>query len=312
MKILVTGGAGFIGRHLVKRLLEEGHNVLCIDSLITGTLDNIAEFSKYPKSRFRFAKEDIRETLAENHIYDQVYNLACPASPIQFKNNAVYILETCSSGVQQMLQFAKSCNARFLQASTSEVYGDPEEHPQKETYNGNVNPLGERACYDVGKRWAETFCLNYSKERDVEVRIVRIFNTYGPFMQSDDGRVVSNFINQALKGENITVYGDGEQTRSFQYIDDLIDGLIMMMNQDEFIGPVNMGNPNEITINELAKKIIKLTGSGSQIVYKDLPEDDPKRRQPDITLAKEKLGWEPKIDLGQGLKRTIIEWPKSH
>lgn len=297
MKILVTGGAGFIGHHLIKRLLNEKHKVVCIDNLITGSLANLNGLD------VEFIEHDICNPI--DLKCDQIYNLACPASPIQFKKNPLLISKTCAIGSLNMLELAKQNKARILQASTSEVYGDPKEHPQKETYLGNVNPTGERACYDVGKRLAESMFMDYHRQHGLEVRIVRIFNTYGPGLAKDDGRVVSNFIDQALKGEDLTVYGDGKQTRSFQYIDDLIDGLILMMNQDDFIGPVNMGNPHEITINELAEKIIELTGSKSSITYNDLPKDDPARRQPDITLAKEKLGWEPRISLVDGLVKTI-------
>ncbi len=303
MKILVTGGAGFIGHHLIKRLLDQGHKVICVDNLVTGKRKNLKGFE------IEFIEQDICEPL--NLECDQIYNLACPASPVQFKKNPLLISKTCTLGSLNILELAKQNKARILQASTSEVYGDPKEHPQKETYLGNVNPTGPRACYDVGKRLAESMFMDYHRKHNLDIRIVRIFNTYGPGLAKDDGRVVSNFIEQALKGEDLTVYGDGSQTRSFQYIDDLIEGLIMMMNQDDFIGPVNMGNPNEITINELAEKIIELTGSKSKITYKDLPQDDPARRQPDITLAKQKLGWEPKISLSSGLKKTILEWPKS-
>jgi len=303
MKTLVTGGAGFIGHHLIKRLLTEGHSVVCVDNLVTGNRGNVADLD------IEFVEQDICEPL--DLECDQIYNLACPASPIQFKKNPLLISKTCSLGSLNMLELALKNNARILQASTSEVYGDPKEHPQKETYNGNVNVLSERACYDVGKRLAETLFMNYHREHSLDVRIVRIFNTYGSGMDVNDGRVVSNFLTQALNGQDLTVYGDGNQTRSFQYIDDLIDGLTLMMTQEDFIGPVNMGNPNEITINELAKKVIELTGSKSQIVYKDLPQNDPTKRQPDISLAKQKLGWEPKIDLEQGLNKTIQKWPKS-
>jgi UDP-glucuronate decarboxylase len=303
MKILVTGGAGFIGHHLIKRLLEQGHKVICVDNLVTGSRENLKGFD------IEFIEQDICEPLTLE--CDQIYNLACPASPVQFKKNPLLISKTCTLGSLNLLELAKKNKAQILQASTSEVYGDPKEHPQKETYNGNVNPTGPRACYDVGKRLAESMFMDYNRHHNVEVRIVRIFNTYGPGLAKDDGRVVSNFMEQALKGENLTVYGDGTQTRSFQYIDDLIDGLILMMNQNDFTGPVNMGNPNEITIKELAEKIIELTASKSAITYKDLPQDDPVRRQPDITLAKQKLGWEPKVGLAEGLKKTIQEWSKS-
>jgi len=303
MKILVTGGAGFVGHHLINKLLKEGNSVICVDNLVTGSRSNLKGLD------IEFIEHDICEPIAIE--CDQIYNLACPASPVQFKKNPLLISKTCSLGTLNMLELARKNNARILQASTSEVYGDPEEHPQKETYNGNINPTGPRACYDVGKRLAESLFMDYHRMHELDIRIVRIFNTYGPGMATDDGRVVSNFIDQALKGHDLTVYGDGSQTRSFQYIDDLIEGLILMMNQDNFIGPVNMGNPNEITINELAEKVIEITGSGSKIAYRDLPKDDPTRRQPDISLAKEKLGWEPRIGLEKGLKLTIPESPKS-
>lgn len=297
MKILVTGGAGFVGHHLIKRLLNKGNSVICVDNLVTGSRSNLEGLD------IEFIEHDICEPIAIE--CDQIYNLACPASPVQFKKNPLLISKTCSLGSLNMLELACKNNARILQASTSEVYGDPKEHPQKETYNGNINPTGPRACYDVGKRLAESLFMDYHRQHDLDIRIVRIFNTYGPGMAADDGRVVSNFIDQALKGDDLTVYGEGSQTRSFQYIDDLIEGLILMMNQDDFIGPVNMGNPNEITIKEFAEKIIEITGSGSKIVYQDLPKDDPVRRQPDISLAKQKLKWEPKVDLKQGLQKTI-------
>lgn len=303
MKTLVTGGAGFIGHHLIKRLLEQGHKVVCVDNLITGRQENLKNLD------IEFIEHDICEPL--DLECDQIYNLACPASPVQFKKNPLLISKTCSVGSLNMLELAKQNKARILQASTSEVYGDPKEHPQKETYCGNVNPVGERACYDVGKRLAESMFMDYYRKHNLEVRIARIFNTYGPGLAKDDGRVISNFIEQALKGDDLTVYGDGSQTRSFQYIDDLIDALILMMNQNDFAGPVNIGNPDEISINRLAEKIIELIGSKSKISYKNLPNDDPARRQPDISLAKEKLGWKPKISLDKGLVKTIHEWSKS-
>lgn len=297
MRILVTGGAGFIGHHLIKRLLNKGDSIVCVDNLVTGNRSNLQDFD------IEFIEHDICEPLELE--CDQIYNLACPASPVQFKKNPVLISRTCSLGTLNMLELARKNNARILQASTSEVYGDPKQHPQKETYNGNINPTGPRACYDVGKRLSESLFMDYYRQYDLDIRIVRIFNTYGPGMAVDDGRVVSNFIARALNGRDLTVYGDGTQTRSFQYIDDLIDGLILMMNQDKFIGPVNMGNSNEITIKQLAQKIIELTGSDSKISYNNLPQDDPIRRQPDITLAKQKLGWRPAIDLYEGLRKII-------
>ncbi len=297
MRILVTGGAGFIGHHLIKRLINQDHSVICVDNLVTGSRFNLQGLN------IEFMEHDICDPLALE--CDQIYNLACPASPVQFKKNPILISKTCALGSLNMLELAKRNKARILQASTSEVYGDPEEHPQKETYNGNINPTGPRACYDVGKRLAESLFMDYHREQGIDIRIVRIFNTYGPGMASDDGRVVSNFIDQALNGQDLTVYGDGSQTRSFQYVDDLIDGMIMMMNRDDFIGPVNMGNTDEITINELAEMIIELTGSKSKISYHDPLKDDPARRQPDITLAKQKLGWQPKVNLYEGLRKTI-------
>lgn len=300
MKILITGGAGFVGHHLTKKLLNQGHKVICVDNLVTGSLKNIEEFKSNPE--FEFIQHDICEPLEVE--CDEIYNLACPASPVQFKLNPLLISKTCALGSINMLELALKNKAKILQASTSEVYGDPKEHPQKESYNGNVNILGERACYDVGKRLAETLFLNYKKQHGLDVKIIRIFNTFGPNMDENDGRAVSNFITQALRNEDLTVYGDGTHTRSFQYVDDLVEGLIKMMNSD-FTGPVNMGNPNEITVIKLAEKILELTGSASEIVYKNLPPDDPSRRQPDITLAKQRLGWEPKVGLEEGLKRTI-------
>ena len=299
--ILVTGGAGFIGSHLCKRLLNENHKVISLDNLFTGTLKNIEEFEN--NDNFEFVNHDITKPYYSDNI-DEIYNLACPASPIHYQSNPIKTVKTCTIGVINMLGLAKKNNAKILQASTSEVYGDPEIHPQKEDYNGNVNSLGYRSCYDEGKRCAETLFMDYKREHNLNIRIVRIFNTYGPNMTKNDGRVVSNFILQALKGEDITVYGDGSQTRSFQFIDDLVEGLLKMMNSD-FEGPVNLGNPVELSMKDLAGKIINLTNSSSDIIYKELPEDDPKRRRPDISLANTKLDWKPIIDLEYGLQKTI-------
>jgi len=299
--ILVTGGAGFIGSHLCKRLLNENHKVICLDNLFTGTLKNIEELEN--NNNFEFVNHDITKPYYRDNI-DEIYNLACPASPIHYQSNPIKTVKTCIIGVINMLGLAKKNKAKILQASTSEVYGDPEIHPQKEDYNGNVNTLGYRSCYDEGKRCAETLFMDYKREHSLNIRIVRIFNTYGPNMTKNDGRVVSNFILQALNNENITIYGDGSQTRSFQFIDDLVEGLLKMMNSD-FVGPVNLGNPNELSMKNLATRVIKLTNSSSDIIYKELPEDDPKRRRPDISLASSKLGWNPVIDLETGLQKTI-------
>ena len=299
--VLVTGGAGFIGSHLCKRLLNEDHKVICLDNLFTGSLDNIESFKN--DVNFEFVNHDITKPYYRDNI-DEIYNLACPASPIHYQSNPIKTVKTCTIGVINMLGLAKKNNAKILQASTSEVYGDPEIHPQKEDYNGNVNTLGYRSCYDEGKRCAETLFMDYKREHNLNIRIVRIFNTYGPNMTKNDGRVVSNFILQALKGEDITVYGDGSQTRSFQFIDDLVEGLIKMMNSD-FVGPVNLGNPIELSMKDLATMVIRLTNSSSNIIYKDLPKDDPKRRRPDISLAKSILDWSPIIDLETGLQKTI-------
>ena len=299
--ILVTGGAGFIGSHLCKRLLNEKHKVICLDNLFTGSLKNIDSFKN--NNNFEFVNHDITKPYFRDNI-DEIYNLACPASPIHYQSNPIKTVKTCTIGVINMLGLAKKNNAKILQASTSEVYGDPEIHPQKEDYNGNVNTLGYRSCYDEGKRCAETLFMDYKREHNLNIRIVRIFNTYGPNMTKNDGRVVSNFILQALNNENITIYGNGSQTRSFQFIDDLIEGLLKMMNSD-FTGPVNLGNPIELSMKDLAAKIIKLTNSLSDIIYKELPEGDPKRRRPDISLASSKLGWNPVIDLETGLQKTI-------
>jgi UDP-glucuronate decarboxylase len=299
--VLVTGGAGFIGSHLCKRLLNENHKVICLDNLFTGSLDNIESFKD--NNNFEFVNHDITKPYYRDNI-DEIYNLACPASPIHYQSNPIKTVKTCTIGVINMLGLAKKNNAKILQASTSEVYGDPEIHPQKEDYNGNVNTLGYRSCYDEGKRCAETLFMDYKREHNLNIRIVRIFNTYGPNMTKNDGRVVSNFILQALKGEDITVYGDGSQTRSFQFIDDLVNGLMKMMNSDS-VGPINLGNPIELSMKDLAAMVIRLTNSSSKIIYNKLPEDDPKRRRPDINLAKSILDWSPIIDLETGLQKTI-------
>ena len=300
-RVLVTGGAGFLGSHLCDRLIEEGNDVICADNLFTGSKDNIRHLLSNPY--FEFIRHDITEPLYVE--VDQIYNLACPASPVHYQYNPIKTAKTSIHGAFNMLGLAKRVKARILQASTSEVYGDPEVHPQPETYRGCVNPIGLRSCYDEGKRMAETLFFDYYRQHKVDIRVIRIFNTYGPRMNKNDGRVVSNFIVQALKGENITIYGDGMQTRSFCYVDDLIDGMIRMMNCEDFIGPVNIGNPGEFTMLELAQKIIEMTGSKSELVFEPLPSDDPTQRQPVIDLAKEKLGWRPVIDLEQGLERTI-------
>jgi len=302
-KILVTGGAGFIGSHLCKKLLEGNNEVICLDNFFTGSKKNIQDL--LINENFELITHDVVEPI--NLEVDQIYNLACPASPVHYQYDPIKTIKTNVFGIFNMLGLAKSKKARILQASTSEVYGDALEHPQKESYWGNVNPIGVRSCYDEGKRVSETFCMDYHRQNKVDIRIVRIFNTYGPNMNIDDGRVVSNFIVQALKNKDITIYGDGSQTRSFQYIDDLIEGMVKMMdNESGFIGPVNLGNPVEFTIKELAERILKMIPkSKSKIVFKKLPEDDPKQRKPDISLAKEKFGWVPRIELGEGLKKTI-------
>lgn len=301
MRVLVTGGAGFIGSHLCERLLREGHDVICLDNFFTGSKHNIAHL--LDNCNFELIRHDVTQPILLE--VDRIYNLACPASPIHYQYNPVKTTKTSVMGAINMLGIAKRVRARILQASTSEVYGDPQVHPQTEAYWGNVNTLGIRSCYDEGKRVAETLMMDYHRQNHVDIRIVRIFNTYGPKMAENDGRVVSNFILQALKGEDITVYGEGEQTRSFCFVSDLVEGLIRMMECPGFIGPVNLGNPTETTIVEFAKKIIALTGSSSRIVYRPLPADDPKQRQPDISLAKQMLGWEPKVQVDEGLKQTI-------
>ncbi|MEK6743733.1 MAG: UDP-glucuronic acid decarboxylase family protein [Nitrospirota bacterium] len=301
MRILVTGGAGFLGSHLCERLLREGNEVVCLDNFFTGRRKNIHAYLAEPN--FELLRHDVVEPLLLE--VDRIYHLACPASPVHYQYNPVKTIKTNVLGTHNMLGLAKRTRARFLLASTSEVYGDPKVHPQTEDYWGNVNPIGIRSCYDEGKRVAETFAMDYHRQNRVDIKIVRIFNTYGPRMLPDDGRVVSNFIVQALKGEDITVYGDGSQTRSFCYVDDLIDGLVRMMGSEDFTGPVNLGNPEEFTILTLAQKIIAMTGSRSKIVFKTLPSDDPTRRQPAIGLAKLKLGWQPKVSVDEGFRTTI-------
>ena len=301
-RILVSGGAGFIGSHLCTRLIKEGHYVICLDNFFTGSQDNVKHLMN--EHNFRLVEHDV--TFPFFAEVDEIYNLACPASPIHYQYDPIQTTKTSVLGAFNMLGLAKKVNAKMLQASTSEVYGDPAIHPQPENYWGNVNPIGYRSCYDEGKRCAETLCMDYFRQNKVRVKIIRIFNTYGPRMLPNDGRVVSNFITQALKNEDITIYGDGRQTRSFQYIDDMIEGMVRMMNtEDDFTGPVNIGNTHEFSMLELAEKVIQLVGSASKIVFKPLPHDDPRQRQPDITLAKEKLGWQPTIELEEGLLRMI-------
>ena len=302
-RVLITGGAGFIGSHLCERLLIEGHNVICLDNYFTGSRDNVVHLLANPN--FELVRHDvINPYMAE---VDDIYNLACPASPIHYQYNAIKTVKTSVLGAINILGLAKRTKAKILQASTSEVYGDPQVHPQVESYWGNVNSVGIRSCYDEGKRCAETLFMDYHRQNGVRVKIIRIFNTYGPRMHPNDGRVVSNFIIQALQGKDITIYGDGSQTRSFQYVDDLLEGMVRMMDtEDDFVGPVNMGNPGEFTILELAQLILKLTDSKSRILHLPLPIDDPKQRRPDISLAQEKLsGWKPQIELEEGLRKTI-------
>jgi UDP-glucuronate decarboxylase len=301
MRILITGGAGFLGSHLCDKLIAAGHEIVCLDNLFTGSKENIAHLLTHPK--FEFVRHDVIDPF--KYEVDQIYNLACPASPPHYQYNPIKTTKTSVMGAINCLGLAKRVKARVFQASTSEVYGDPSVHPQPESYWGNVNPIGRRSCYDEGKRVAETLFFDYHRENKVDIRIVRIFNTYGPRMHPNDGRVVSNFIVQALKGDNLTVYGDGTQTRSFCYVDDLLEGFVRLMNQDATVGPVNIGNPGEFTMLELAEQVLKLTKSKSKIVHKPLPADDPKQRRPDITLAKKYLKWEPKVPLAEGLKKTI-------
>jgi len=301
-RILVTGGCGFLGSHLCERLLQNGHDVLCVDNYFTGTKRNVVHFMESPY--FELVRHDVTFPLYVE--VDEIYNLACPASPVHYQHDPVQTTKTSVHGAINMLGLAKRLKAKIFQASTSEVYGDPQVHPQPETYWGHVNSVGIRSCYDEGKRCAETLFFDYHRQHRLRIKVARIFNTYGPRMHPNDGRVVSNFIVQALKNEPITIYGDGSQTRSFCYVDDLIDAFVLLMNSpDEFTGPVNLGNPGEFTILELAEKVIALTGSRSELVFRPLPADDPRQRRPDIALAREKLGWEPKIPLEDGLKSTI-------
>ena len=300
-KILITGGAGFIGSHLCEKLVEQEHHVLCVDNYFTGSYKNIKHLMDH--KNFEVIRQDVCFPLYVE--VDEIYNLACPASPIHYQHDPIQTMKTSVLGAYNMLGLAKRTGAKILQASTSEIYGDPQIHPQVESYWGNVNPIGPRSCYDEGKRAAETLFNDYRRQHNVMTKIVRIFNTYGPRMAINDGRVVSNFITQALQNEDITIYGDGSQTRSFCYIDDLVNGLLKMMDSGSFTGPVNMGNPKEFTMLELAEKVIKKTNSKSKIIYKNLPIDDPKQRQPDISVAKRILEWEPKIELEEGLKNTI-------
>ena len=301
-RILVTGGAGFLGSHLCTRLLKEGHDVICVDNFFTGSKDNVIDLLDNP--HFEIMRHDVTFPLYVE--VDEIYNLACPASPIHYQHDPVQTTKTSVHGAINMLGLAKRVKAKIFQASTSEVYGDPKIHPQQESYWGHVNPIGFRSCYDEGKRCAETLFFDYRRQHHLCIKVGRIFNTYGPRMHPNDGRVVSNFIVQALKNEPITIYGDGSQTRSFCYADDLIEAFVRLMKTgDDFTGPVNLGNPNEFSIKELAEKVIDLTGSTSQLIFKPLPEDDPLQRRPDISLAKEKLGWEPKVELEEGLKNTI-------
>lgn len=300
-RILVTGGAGFLGSHLIDRLLEQGHDVICLDNFFTGSKDNIRHLHDH--DHFELIRHDVTEPILLE--VDRIFNLACPASPVHYQYNAIKTIKTSVMGAIHMLGLAKRVKARILQASTSEVYGDPSVHPQVEEYWGNVNPIGVRSCYDEGKRAAETLMMDYHRMNKVDIRIIRIFNTYGPRMAIEDGRVVSNFIVQALKGEPLTVYGDGNQTRSFCYVDDLIGGMMKLMDHDTEIRPVNIGNPNEFTILQLAESIREILGSSVQIMHKPLPQDDPTQRQPNISRAREVLGWEPKVELMEGLKKTI-------
>ena len=300
-RILVTGGAGFVGSHLCKALLEQENHVICMDNLYTGCMANLEDVADHPD--FEFIRHDVIEPF--DLEVDQIFNLACPASPKHYQNSPIETIKTSIFGAFNALDLARKRNATILQTSTSEVYGDPFEHPQKESYWGNVNPIGLRACYDEGKRCSEAIFMNYHRAYGVDIRIIRIFNTYGPHMAVNDNRVVSNFIVQALRNEDITIYGSGDQTRSFQYVDDLIRAMILMMNQKDFIGPVNLGNPGEFTMLELAELVIKLTGSKSKLVFHPLPADDPVRRKPDISLAKSKLDWQPVVSLEEGLAKTI-------
>ena len=306
-RIMITGGAGFVGSHLCDRLLTEGHDVLCVDNFFTGSKANVSHLFSTP--RFELMRHDVTFPLYVE--VDQIYNLACPASPVHYQRDPVQTTKTSVHGAINMLGLAKRLKARIFQASTSEVYGDPDIHPQPESYWGRVNPIGPRSCYDEGKRCAETLFFDYHRQHNLDIKVVRIFNTYGPRMHPNDGRVVSNFIVQALKGEDITIYGSGQQTRSFCYVDDMVDGFLRMMSTERgFTGPVNLGNPGEFTMLELAEEVLTLVGSKSKLVFMPLPVDDPKQRQPDITLAKEKLDWSPKVNLEDGLKETVHYFKK--
>lgn len=308
-RIMVTGGAGFIGSFLCERLLDQGAEVLCVDNFFTGTRTNVAHLMGNP--RFELMRHDVTFPLFVE--IDQIYNLACPASPIHYQFDPVQTTKTSVHGAINMLGLAKRTKAKILQASTSEVYGDPEIHPQEESYWGNVNPIGPRSCYDEGKRCAETLCFDYHRQHGTQIKVARIFNTYGPRMHPNDGRVVSNFIMQALRGEEITLYGDGQQTRSFCYVDDLVEGLIRLMGTDSNVtGPINIGNPGEFTIRELAELVVEMTGSPSKLVNKPLPQDDPRKRKPDITRAQQALGWEPTVKLRDGLEKTIAYFKRLH
>lgn len=305
MNILVTGGTGFVGANLCHRLIADGHNVICLDNNYTGSLENVEDLTSHPC--FKFVEHDVINPWDCDEKLDRIYNLACPASPPFYQGNrSIFTTKTCVLGILNMLELAKTHGARILQTSTSEVYGEPLQHPQREDYRGNVNPIGIRACYDEGKRCAESLMFDYHRHEGVDIRVIRIFNTYGPLMNPEDGRVVSNFICQALRGEDITIYGEGQQTRSFQYIDDLIEGMVRMMeNELNFIGPVNIGNPGEFTIRQLAELVLKKIPTSSKLVQRPLPSDDPTQRRPDITLAGEKLNWAPTIPLAEGLDKTI-------
>jgi UDP-glucuronate decarboxylase len=301
MKTLVTGGAGFLGSHICERLLDQGHEVICLDNFFTGSKQNIAHLQDY--ANFELLRHDVIDPFKVE--VDRIYNMACPASPVHYQYNPIKTVKTSVMGAINCLGLAKRVGARILQASTSEVYGDPEIHPQPESYRGNVNPIGTRACYDEGKRCAETLFFDYHRDNQVDIRVVRIFNTYGPRMSPDDGRVVSNFIVQALKGEDLTIYGDGSQTRSFCFVDDLVEAILRTMEQEETVGPINIGNPVEFTIRELAEQVLKQVGSSSKLMEMPLPSDDPTQRKPDISLARKVLGWEPKVQLADGLELAI-------
>ena len=301
MKTLVTGGAGFLGSHICERLLDQGHEVICLDNFFTGSKQNVAHLQDY--ANFELLRHDVIDPFKVE--VDRIYNMACPASPVHYQYNPIKTVKTSVMGAINCLGLAKRVGARILQASTSEVYGDPEIHPQPESYRGNVNPIGTRACYDEGKRCAETLFFDYHRENQVDIRVVRIFNTFGPRMSPDDGRVVSNFIVQALKGEDLTIYGDGSQTRSFCFVDDLVEAILRTMEQEETVGPINIGNPVEFTIRELAEQVLKQVGSSSKLVEMPLPSDDPTQRKPDISLARKVLGWEPKVQLADGLELAI-------